>query len=106
MAIKALLGRLIVIGGYHELRIGAGFLRVASERDGLLGRVRAGAGDDRNAALGHLDAEGGHPVMLLMAQDRRFAGRPAGDEPMAPLLDLPIDEVLKGTLIDLAVAER
>ena len=49
--IEAFLRRLVVIGRDHEHRVGAGLFGVLGKRDRLLGRVRAGAGDDRHAAL-------------------------------------------------------
>src|SRR5579872_1404121 len=106
MRIKPLLRGLVVIGGNNERGIGPGPLRVAGEFDRLGGRVRSGARDHWNPALGDLDRELHHPLMLGMAERRRFAGRAAGHDPMRAFADLPIDKRAKSLLIHGTVAER
>src|SRR5262249_57687043 len=44
--------------------------------------------------------------MLLVAQGRRLAGRPAGNERIGALLDLPGDQILKCPLVDGAAPKR
>ena len=85
------LGRLVVVGRHHQQRIGAGTLGVQAEIDRLGGGVRARAGDHRQPPGGRLDHQLDHPVMLGMAQRRRFAGGPDRHQPMRPLLDLPLN---------------
>ena len=48
--VEAFLGRLVVVGRDDQHRVGARLLGVARQLDGLGGRIRAGAGDDRHAA--------------------------------------------------------
>ena len=48
---QALLGGLVVIGGYHQQSVGPGPLRVPGERDGIFRGVGSAAGDYRNPAV-------------------------------------------------------
>src|SRR5207247_9645400 len=47
----------------------------------------------------------GHVVMLVVAQRRRLARRPARDDRVGAVLDVELDELLDLRLVDLAVAE-
>ncbi|MEI9888008.1 MAG: hypothetical protein WDN08_16185 [Rhizomicrobium sp.] len=51
--------------------------------------IGAGAGDDRHAAIGFLDADLDHAHVLFMGQGRRLAGGAAGHQAVAALRDLP-----------------
>ena len=104
--VEPFLGRLVVIGRDDERAVGARLLGVAREVDRLRGRVGAGAGDDRDPPLRHLDAELDDALVLGMAQGRRFAGRAARHDGVRPFLDLPVDEALKALLVDGAIPER
>ena len=106
MPVKPLLARLVVIGRDDEQGIGAGFFRMAGERDRLGGVVGAGAGDHRHAAARRVDAPFHHLLVLVMGQGRAFAGRPDRHEAVGAVLDLPFDMGAEGLLVDGAVLER
>ena len=86
------LGRLVVVGHDDKLRRGAGGPGVRRQFDALRRAVGAGAGDDGHAAAGGLDADLHHPLVLVMAERRRFAGRAAGHQCAGAFLDLPVDQ--------------
>ncbi len=62
--------RPVVIGQHDQGGIGAGLFSMAGEVDRLGRRVGPGAGDDRDAALGHLDRQFDDALMLFMADGR------------------------------------
>ena len=103
MRVEAALARLVVIGRDDEHGVGARLLGMDGELDRLLGAVGAGAGDDRHAAFGDLDAELDDAVMLLVRKRRRFAGRADRNEAARSLADLPVDEGAEGVLVERAV---
>src|SRR6266511_3358509 len=45
-------------------------------------------------------------LVLVMGERRRFSGRPARHQAVGALVDLPLDELLKGLCVNLAVLER
>ena len=106
MLIKALLCRLVVIGAHDQRRIGAGRLRDSRRGNRMRGRVEAGSGDDRSAALSYLDAELDQALLLVFFERRALAGRPNRNEPMRALADLPSDVFLKRGCVDGTIPER
>ena len=74
MRMDAGLHRLVVIGHDRKHRVGAGGLCAPGQLDGLAGRVRAGAGNDPDAAAGDLDGGADDAVVLGRRQRRGFAG--------------------------------
>ena len=91
MGVEPGLGRLVVVGRHHQQRVGAGALGVPAEVDRLGGGVRARAGDHRQPPGRRLDHQLDHPVVLGMAQRRRFAGGADRDQAMGTLLDVPLN---------------
>jgi hypothetical protein len=83
-----------------------GLLGVLGKRDRFLGRVRTGAGNDRYAALGLVDAPLDHLVVLGVRERRAFAGGADRNKPARTLGDLPVDEAAKGFLVQGPVLER
>ena len=74
--------------------------------NGLRRGIRPGARDNGHTPIGGLDAKFGHALVLGMVERGRFAGGAAGNKAVRPLGDLPLDEVLKGLLVNLAFPER
>ena len=70
-------------------------LRVAGERNGLLGGVRARTRDHRHATFRLFDTTTTW-CALVSASD--FAGRPDGDEAIRALGDLPVYKSAKSLL--------
>ena len=107
MLIKAFLRRLVVIGADNQRRIGARLLGLPGQLDRVLGRVRAGSGNDRDPlALGDLDAQADQPLLLVIGESRRFAGRAARHQSVGSLVDLPSHMLLKRAFVQLVVAKR
>jgi hypothetical protein len=80
MRVDALLRRLVVVGREQERAVGAGVLRVARQLDRLAGRVRAGAGQDRDATLRGLDDDLDDAAVLEMGEGRGLTGGSEGAE--------------------------
>src|SRR2546421_11066172 len=100
MLIKAFLCRFVVIGADNQGRIGTRLLGLPSQRDRVLGRVRAGSGNDRDSVtLGNFDTQGYQPALFVIGERRRFTGRAAWDQSVGTLIDLPSDMLLKCTLV-------
>ena len=55
---------------------------------------------------GPLDDGGDDALVLVVVERRRFAGGADRGEAIGPLLDVPVDELAEGVVIDLAVLER
>ena len=106
MLVEALLRRLVVVGRDDEHGVGAGLLGMGDEIDRLEGAVRARAGDDRHAPAGDLDAKLDHPLVLVMGQRRRLAGRAHRHEAMASLGDLPVHVRGESLLVEGAVVRE
>ena len=100
---KPFLRRLVVVGRDHEAGVGAGLLGVAGEVDRLGGAVAARAGDHRNPAARHLDADLDDALVLLMGEGRAFAGGADGDQPLGALRDLPLHQLGELLLVHRAV---
>jgi hypothetical protein len=81
-----------------------GRLRRLREGDRALSVVGRGAGDDRHAALGGLRNDLDHAPLLVRRHRRGFAGAAAGDEEVNPLRELPLDERLQCSFVDMTVS--
>ena len=107
MLIEPFLRRLVVIGADDQRRIGAGLLGLPRQLDRVLGRVRAGSGNDRNPLpLATSTHSVDQPLLLVIGERRRFAGRAARHQSVRALADLPGHMLLKGGLVQLVVAKR
>src|SRR5207237_8162024 len=62
--------------------------------------------DLANAASGGLHAARDCPLVLVLAQRRRLAGRPAGDDAVGAVTDVELDELAQLRLVDATLAER
>ena len=105
VVVEPALARLVVVGGDDERRVGADALGVAHQADRLLGVVRAGAGDHRDPAGCGLDDDLDAALVLGVGERRRLAGGADGDEPVASLGDVPLDELGQRLFVHLPVAE-
>ncbi len=97
---QALLRRLVIIRCDDEDRVGARLFGVLGQTDRFQRIVGAGAGNDRYAPAGRLDAEFDDAAMLGMRERRGFAGGADRNETVAPFGDLPLDVVDEGLLVD------
>jgi hypothetical protein len=73
--------------------------------DRVGGAVGAAAGDHWNPAPRYLDRDFDHAAMFIGRQGRSFAGRAAGNEGVAALIDLPLDELTECVFGDTATAK-
>jgi len=69
-------------------------------------RIGAAACDHRNPAAGDLHRGGDDVAMFLRAKSRDLARRPARDERVAALIDLPGDEITEYRFIDSSRRKR
>ena len=100
------LARPVVIGRDAQPGSGPRLARKAHVQQRILRIVAAAAGDHRHAPGGLLDADLDHPVMLRIAERGGLAGRAARDERARALLDLPVDQLAKGRLVERPIAKR
>jgi hypothetical protein len=106
VAVQSLLGRPVVVRVHHERGRRARLLGMRGEIDGLGGRVRAGARDDRQAPSRRVDHDLDHPLVLVVAQGRGLAGGSAGDDAIRALRHMDVHELTQLRLVHLAVPER
>jgi hypothetical protein len=106
MLILTFLGRLVVVGNDGKLGGGAVLLRRLGELDRLGGRVRAGAGDDRNAAARVLDRDADQLLVLVEIDRGRFTGGADHDDAVGPLGDVPVDQLAEARQIEPAVLQH
>ncbi|MNX48298.1 hypothetical protein D3C86_788760 [compost metagenome] len=90
--IQAFLGRLVVVRHDQQAGIGAGFLGVTGQFDGFAGRVGAGTGDHRNAAIDLLDHGTDDCDVLVDVEGCRFAGGADGDNGMGAVFKVEVHE--------------
>ena len=76
------------------------------ELDRLIGRIGAGAGDDRNAAARLVDAPFDDVLVLVMRQRRALARGADRNQAIGSFGDLPIDQIAEGFFVDRPVLER
>ncbi len=104
--IHPFLGRLVVVRRDDEHRVGAGLLGVLGQFDRFPRRIGTGAGHDRHAALGLVDAPF-HDVLVFVVRERRaLAGGADRNKPAGALFDLPVDQPPERFLVDGTVLER
>ena len=65
----------------------AELVRACGEVHGVLGRVRAGAGDDGRPVADLVERGLVEREALVVGERRRLAGRPGHDEPVGAVLD-------------------
>ena len=104
--VQPFLGRLVVIGRHDQHRVGARHLGVLRQLDRLGGRVRAGAGDHRHAAVDLVDAPLHHLLVLVMTERGALAGGADRHQPVGALGDLPVHQVAECLFVERAVLER
>src|SRR5690242_15515814 len=80
VAVEPLLGGLVVVGVHHQRAGGPRPLRVGGEVDGLRGRVRPGARDDREASARGFDHDLDHALVLVVTQGGGLPGGAAGHD--------------------------
>jgi soluble lytic murein transglycosylase len=106
MLIKPFLRRLVIVGCDDEGGISPDLPGIAGQADGLFRRVGPGAGDNRNLSLGNFNRQCDDESVFLMTEGRRLPGGATGNETMRAFIQLPLHEILKGSLIHPAVTER
>src|SRR3990172_3391525 len=106
VAVAPLLRRLVVVGVDDQGARGARRLGVRRQVDRLGGRVGPGAGDHPDPSAGGLDHDLDDPLVLVVRERRRLAGRPARDEAVGPVGDVEFHELADLRLVHLAVLER
>ena len=92
MAVHPFLIGPIVVRSDREGAVGPGPGGESGQPDRLGGGVRARAGHDLGPAGGRLDHDGDHPLVFLVRQRRRFAGRAHRAQDRRPLGDVPLDQ--------------
>ena len=83
MLVEPFLAGLVVVGRHDQQAVRARLFGEAGELDRLGGVVGAGAGDHRHPAAGDLDAHLDHPLVLVVAERRAFAGGADRHQPVA-----------------------
>ena len=102
--VEPFLRRLVVIRRHDQDRVGAGVLRVAGERNGLLGGVRARTRDHRHATFRLFDTPFDDlAVLLVSASDSRRSSR-RGRGHSCPRRSAGLESA-KSLLVDRTVAE-
>ena len=61
--------------------------------------VGSSASDNRNALVGRLNAKFDHPLVLIMRQRGRLAGRADRNQSMTSFRDLPFDKRREGAFV-------
>ena len=103
---EAFLRGLVVIGSDGEDAVGAEFLDFVGERDDFGGVVAAGAGEDRDLALGDFEGELNDAEMLGMRERGAFPGGAAGDEEVDARVELALDERAESGFVERAVGAK
>ncbi len=106
VAVEALLGRLVVVGGDLQGAVGAYLLGHPGVLDRHVRRVGARARDYGHPPVRDPDDGPYDEPVLLLAHGRRLAGGAAGDEAVDALLYLELDHPLQGLDVYLPVPER
>ena len=97
MAVEALLGRPVVIGGDDERHVGAEALRDLRQLDGLLGAVGPRSRDDGHLVAHPFDGQRDHPFVLLVGEGGGLARGAAGDDAVYPFPHLKFQEVFSAS---------
>ena len=106
MCLQTGLRGFVVIGGHHQSRSGARLFGRFDQAHGFGGIVGARTGNHRNPS-GRLGNHNFHnPVMFFMGQGRAFPGCAHWHQPMAALVNMPIDQLLERINIHFAVCKR
>jgi soluble lytic murein transglycosylase len=103
MQIKPLLRRFVVVGRDDQHPVGAGARGMGGEIDRLARAVGARPGDHRHPLGGRLDDDLDHPLVFVMAEGGRLAGRAHRHQPIGSLGDLPFHETPQRGLVDRAI---
>ena len=98
---QARLGRLVVVRGDDQQRVGTGSRETRAARDRRGGRVGSAAGQHRSAGEACLGAA--HQFLGLgLGQGRRLAGRAGDDDAVGALGQVPVEQALPGRVVDVA----
>ena len=106
VAIEPLLRRLVVVRVDDQRPGGACPLGMAREVDRLGGGVGTRPGDHGKAPSGALHDDLDDPLVLVVAQRRRLAGRSTGNDAVGAVGDVELDELTQLGLVDATLAER
>ena len=85
------LGGLVVVRSNGQTCVRAAFSGELGQRDGIIGVIGAGAGDDGNTVVYVLAAPGQNLAVLLVVQGGGLAGRAADDDRISMMCDLVVD---------------
>ena len=88
------------------MSVGAELLEFVGEGDDFGGVVAAGAGEDRNFALGDFESEFDDAEMFGVGERGAFTGGAAGDEEVDARVDLALDERAEGGFVERAVGAK
>ena len=97
---KPLLSRFVVIGMNDQQSVGAVTGDLLREIDGSLCAVGTAAGNDRNPLLCVIDAELADIKVLLLCHCRGFTRRTADDNSVGSMVNLKINQIRKGVIVD------
>ena len=99
MAVKmggeARLARLVIIRHDDQRRVGADIGRRPDQLDRRRGRIASAARNYRDAPFGNFDRRGDDLPVLFARKRRALAGRPARNQRVAALGNLPLDQPAK-----------
>ena len=95
--------RLVVVRRHDEDAVGAGLVRLLRQVDGVRGRVRPRAGDDRRPVADRRDRRPQELEPLLVGERRRLTGRAGDDDPVGSVLDEEPAELLVAVVVDTTV---
>ena len=96
----------VVIGGHHQSCGGARLFGRFDQAHGFGSIVGACSGDHRNLPGRLRDHNFHNHVMLFMGQGWAFAGCAHGHQPIAALVNMPIDQLLERIDIHFSVFKR
>ena len=106
MCLQSGLRGFVVIGRHHQGCAGTRLFGRCDQAYGFGCIVGAGTGDHRNPSGRLCDHNFHNHVMLFMSQSGAFAGCTHWHQPMAALVNVPIDQLLERIDIHFAVCKR